>query len=130
MPSITKQRQLDLVSSRIELTGGRYSTRKLGSDIRNLQKFVGTKAQRRAIGQASVDKAVDKIAGMGKKKKYSTKKFASDVRNVQSLIGTKSQRRAIGDAVTGKAVAKIAGMGVMLAGRGHKKTRLEKAMCS
>ena len=128
MPSVTKQRQLDLVSSRIELTGGgRYSTRKLGSDIRNLQKLVGTKAQRRAIGQAVTDKAVAKVQGAGK---YNTKKFASDVRNVQSVIGSKSQRRAVGDAITGKALAKIAGSGVMLAGRGHKKTRLEKAMCS
>ena len=72
MPSVTKQRQLDLVSSRIELTGGgRYSTRKLGSDIRNLQKLVGTKAQRRAIGQAVTDKAVAKVQGAGK---YNTKK--------------------------------------------------------
>ena len=130
MPSVTKQRQLDLVSSRIELTGGgRYSTRKLGSDIRNLQKLVGTKAQRRAIGQAVTDKAVAKVQGAGKKR-YNTKKFASDVRNVQSVIGSKSQRRAVGDAITGKALAKIAGSGVMLAGRGHKKTRLEKAMYS
>jgi hypothetical protein len=127
MPSVTKQRQLDLVSARIELTGGKYSTRKLGSDIRNLQKLVGTKAQRRAIGQAVTDKAVAKVQGAGK---YNTKKFASDVRNVQSVIGSKSQRRAVGDAITGKALAKIAGSGVMLAGRGHKKTRLEKAMCS
>ena len=127
MPSVTKQRQLDLVSSRIELTGGKYSTRKFGSDVRNLQKLVGTKAQRRAIGQAVTDKAVAKVQGAGK---YNTKKFASDVRNVQSVIGSKSQRRAVGDAITGKALAKIAGSGVMLAGRGHKKTRLEKAMCS
>ena len=127
MPSVTKQRQLDLVSSRIELTGGKYSTRKFGSDVRNLQKLVGTKAQRRAIGQAVTDKAVAKVQGAGK---YNTKKFASDVRNVQSVIGTKAQRRAVGDAITGKALAKIAGSGIMLAGRGHKKTRLEKAMCS
>jgi hypothetical protein len=127
MPSVTKQRQLDLVSARIELTGGKYSTRKLGSDIRNLQKLVGTKSQRRAIGQAVTDKAVAKVQGAGK---YNTKKFASDVRNVQSVIGTKAQRRAVGDAITGKALAKIAGSGVMLAGRGHKKTRLEKAMGS
>ena len=127
MPSVTKQRQLDLLSSRIELTGGKYSTRKFGSDVRNLQKLVGTKAQRRAIGQAVTDKAVAKVQGAGK---YNTKKFASDVRNVQSVIGTKAQRRAVGDAITGKALAKIAGSGIMLAGRGHKKTRLEKAMCS
>ena len=82
MPSVTKQRQLDLVSSRIELTGGKYSTRKFGSDVRNLQKLVGTKAQRRAIGQAVTDKAVAKVQGAGK---YNTKKFASDVRNVQSV---------------------------------------------
>ena len=122
MPSVTKQRQLDLVSSRIELTGGKYSTRKLGSDVRNLQKLVGTKAQRSAIGQAVTDKAVAKVQGAGK---YNTKKFASDVRNVQSVIGSKSQRRTVGDAITGKALAKIAGSGVMLAGGcGHKKTRL------
>ena len=122
MPSVTKQRQLDLVSSRIELTGGKYSTRKFGSDVRNLQKLVGTKAQRRAIGQAVTDKAVAKVQGAGK---YNTKKFASDVRNVQSVIGSKSQRRTVGDAITGKALAKIAGSGVMLAGGcGHKKTRL------
>ena len=127
MPSVTKQRQLDLVSSRIELTGGKYSTRKLGSDVRNLQKLVGTKAQRRASGQAVTDKAVAKVQGAGK---YNTKKFASDVRNVESVIGSKSQRRTVGDAITGKALAKIAGSGIMLAGRGHKKTRLEKAMCS
>ena len=129
MPSVTIQRQLDLISSRIELTGGKYSTRRFGSDFRNLQKLVGTKSQRRAIGQAVADKAVAKVQGAGKNR-YNTKKFASDVRNVQSVIGTKAQRRAVGDAVTGRAVAKIAGMGVMLAGRGHKKTRLEKAMCS
>ena len=129
MPSVTKQRQLDLVSSRIELTGGKYSTRKFGSDVRNLQKLVGTKAQRRAIGQAVTDKAVAKVQGAGKKR-YNTKKFASDMRNVQSVIGTKAQRRAVGDAITGKALAKIASSGIMLAGRGHKKTRLEKAMCS
>jgi hypothetical protein len=92
-----------------------------------LQKLVGTKAQRRAIGDAVTGKAVAKISGAGK---YNTKKFASDAHNIQSLVGTKAQRRAVGDAITDKALAKIAGSGVMLAGRGHKKTCLEKAMCS
>ena len=73
---------------------------------------------------AKVASDVNKITGG----KYSTKKFAKDVRNVQSVIGTKKQRRAVGQAGTDKIVSKIAGSGLALAGRGHCKTKLQKAM--
>ena len=67
---------------------------------------------------------VNKITGG----KYNTRKFAKDFRNVQQLVGTKQQRRRVGDAAADRGVRAIEGSGLALAGRGHCKTKLQKAM--
>jgi hypothetical protein len=67
---------------------------------------------------------VNKITGG----KYNTRKFAKDFRTVQQLVGSKKNRRAVGDAATNRGVRAIEGSGLALAGRGHCKTKLQKAM--
>jgi hypothetical protein len=46
-----------------KITGGKYSTKKFAKDFRNVQGLIGTKQQRRRIGDAGTDKLVGKIAG-------------------------------------------------------------------
>ena len=92
----------------------KYNTKKFAKDFRNVQQLVGSKTNRRKVGDAATDKAVKMIGSGDKKSKYNTKKFAKDFRTVQQLVGTKSQRRKVGDAGTDKAVKMI--------GSGPKKT--------
>ena len=48
-----------------KITGGKYSTKKFAKDFRNVQRLVGTKQQRRRVGDAIADRAVSSIAGSG-----------------------------------------------------------------
>ena len=67
-PSISDQIRLEYAVEGSGLSGGRYNVRKLVRDVgklTQLQKNVGTKAQRRAVGQAAADRATAAISGPG-----------------------------------------------------------------
>ena len=94
--------------------------------LTSLQKNVGTKSQRRAVGQAAADRATAAVSGG----KYNVRKFVRDVGKLTELqknVGTKAQRRAVGQAAADRATAAIGG-GVSLAGRGRRRTKLQVAM--
>ena len=76
-PSISDQIRMEYAVTGSGLAGGRYNVRKFVRDVgklTELQKNVGTKAQRRAVGQAAADRATAAIgggvslAGRGRKK--------------------------------------------------------------
>ena len=72
-PSISDQIRMEFAVTGSGLAGGRYNVRDVGK-LTELQKNVGTKAQRRAVGQAAADRATSAIgggvslAGRGRKK--------------------------------------------------------------
>ena len=130
-PSISDQIRMEYAVTGSGLAGGRYNVRKFVRDVgklTELQNNVGTKAQRRQVGQAAADRATAAISGG----KYNVRKFVRDVGKLTELqknVGTKAQRRAVGQAAADRATSAIGG-GVSLAGRGHKKTKLQAAMCT
>ena len=65
-PSISDQIRLEYAVEGSGLAGGRYNIRKFVRDVgklTQLQKNVGTKAQRRAVGQAAADRATAAVSG-------------------------------------------------------------------
>ena len=143
MPSITKQRQLDLISARIELTGSGLlsaaNARKALAAANVLARASGNKNAIKATRLASdLDAAV---SGTGPKKKLAAVKKAFSRKNTQKAAdvmkiaaAASGNPKAVAAAQTFDQIQKTIqgppkGRGVYLAGRG-KKTRLEKAMCA
>ena len=128
-PSISDQIRLEFAVEGSGLSGGRYNVRKFVPDVgklTELQKNVGTKSQRRAVGHKAADRATAVISGG----KYNVRKFVRDVGKLTELqknVGSKAQRRQVGQAAADRATSAIGG-GISLAGRG-RKTKLQAAMC-